>query len=710
MTYLGEALRFDAPRPALKPVPFEDAIAAAERRKVVLPDVYYGRLQGYARAKAFSVAGLTSADQIEQVLGSLVKAMREGDHFSDWQKKVRDGDVPLTFPRHRLENIFRTNLQAAYGRGRVEQQERTKDRYPFLMYDAVNDSRTRPNHKALDGYIAPYNDPFWKTHTPPLGYQCRCTLVSLTKAQAQARGYGKQPEPDAQADEGWDYDKREEIEQGTRNAVKRRFAKAPKPVADALENIDKKGQSLDPATWRRIDGTQKGSNEGGLYEAPDGTRYYVKFYGDANQARTEVASARLYELAGVETVRPQIVHVGGRQAVASKFRDDLADLDRSKITPAQREDLARVYQASVLTKNWDMVGLSFDNLKVTPAGRVVIVDTGASFKFRAQGAAKPFGNDIAEVDTFLDPVRNQQAASLYKPLFDADVWLEQRGAAPLAAITREQIDAALAVGFDQAERKALSDALWARREALVDRYDLDGRHLPERFRPMVEKLKAWGAERIGDDAVRANVPAHEQFVREEVAKLMKKFSAHLDKTVYKGAGESARKLFLGWSGSSTSRPGGVMKLWAAERFAGVEVRMHRGGGAAGVQAAEEDVRIVSKAAGRSKDELFAVLDAEYAFHVYYLRRIHGWGRFNIDRGMSGGELASNYADGTFRGNGVSSATIKLGVWSAARRVRVQARPEYVLKTYFQGRSYMSFGEREAEYVLIGRALPATVVK
>ncbi|MCZ7563810.1 MAG: phage head morphogenesis protein [Burkholderiales bacterium] len=243
MTYSGAALRrFDAPRPALKPVPFEDAIAFAERRGVVLPDVYYGQLQGFARAKAFSVAGLTSADQIQQVLDSLNRSLREGDHFSDWVKKVRAGEVPLAFPRHRLETIFRTNVQGAYGRGRVEQQERTKDRYPYLMYDAVNDSRTRPNHKALDGYIAPYGDPFWRTHTPPLGYNCRCTLVSLTRAQAIQRGYGKQTvPPDGVADLGWDYDKREELEKredvGIRRAIQRRIDKAPPPVKAAIEEV-----------------------------------------------------------------------------------------------------------------------------------------------------------------------------------------------------------------------------------------------------------------------------------------------------------------------------------------------------------------------------------------------------------------------------------------------------------------------------------------
>jgi hypothetical protein len=51
-------LEGDAPKfPRLEPVPFTEAIAWAESRGVVLPHVYYGELQGLARAAAFSIAG-----------------------------------------------------------------------------------------------------------------------------------------------------------------------------------------------------------------------------------------------------------------------------------------------------------------------------------------------------------------------------------------------------------------------------------------------------------------------------------------------------------------------------------------------------------------------------------------------------------------------------------------------------------------------------
>lgn len=75
---------------------------------------------------------------------------------------------------------------------------------PFFQYDAINDSRTRPSHAALDNVIAPADSPFWQTHTPPLGYRCRCTRIGLSAAQAKARGYdAAKALPDVQPDTGF---------------------------------------------------------------------------------------------------------------------------------------------------------------------------------------------------------------------------------------------------------------------------------------------------------------------------------------------------------------------------------------------------------------------------------------------------------------------------------------------------------------------------
>lgn len=201
------------------PVPFVEAIRAARDRGVVLPEVYYGELQGIARATSFSVAGLASLDQLQGVLDSLVQALGQGETLESWKRRA-----PVALPAHRLENIFRTNVQGAYARGRCEHIARHKDRRPYLLYSAVNDSRTRPAHAAMHGTLLPADHYWWKLHTPPNGYQCRCTVISLTEAQAQARGGVKYPPAGTDPDPGWDYSPCEAGE-GVERAMRQRQAR-----------------------------------------------------------------------------------------------------------------------------------------------------------------------------------------------------------------------------------------------------------------------------------------------------------------------------------------------------------------------------------------------------------------------------------------------------------------------------------------------------
>jgi SPP1 gp7 family putative phage head morphogenesis protein len=204
-------------------LPPKRAIAYMRGRKVALPDDYYSRAGTY-RQQAFSIAGLASLDALQAVLDSLNDALRRGESFADWKRSAVDQPELGVLPKHRLENIFRTNLQGAYARGTYQRQAEVADRRPYLMYDAVNDSRTRPSHRAMDGFIARHDDPIWAKWRPPVGYRCRCAVISLTEAQARARGLAEQVRPRVEPDPGWDYDRSAGIQPGIDRAVRRRKA------------------------------------------------------------------------------------------------------------------------------------------------------------------------------------------------------------------------------------------------------------------------------------------------------------------------------------------------------------------------------------------------------------------------------------------------------------------------------------------------------
>jgi len=173
----GGGIPFDAP--------FDVQIARARAQAVLPPAAFYG-LRAEKRALAFTVSGLARLDQVQAVADSLARAQEEGWSFARWKSWASEQD--WTLPRHRLETIFRTNLQTNYMAGHWRAFERNRERRPWLMFDAINDSRVRPNHLALDGVIRHIDDDVWDRISPPLGFNCRCTLRALTDRAARRRG------------------------------------------------------------------------------------------------------------------------------------------------------------------------------------------------------------------------------------------------------------------------------------------------------------------------------------------------------------------------------------------------------------------------------------------------------------------------------------------------------------------------------------------
>jgi hypothetical protein len=71
---------------------------------------------------------------------------------------------------------------------------------PFWEFSATMDSRTSEICRPLDGTILKADDPFWKSHNPPLHHACRSTVISLTRKQAEARGVAAAAPSSAPAD------------------------------------------------------------------------------------------------------------------------------------------------------------------------------------------------------------------------------------------------------------------------------------------------------------------------------------------------------------------------------------------------------------------------------------------------------------------------------------------------------------------------------
>lgn len=176
-----------------------DAIEYAKAREIVLPEVFYGLLAQY-QSLAFTVMGLAAIAQIEAVADSLNKAIENGTSWDDWANEAVKKNWALS--KAHADTIIRTNAQVAYNAGQWRSFEMNKNIYPYIRYSSIRDARTRPSHLKLNGVVLQVNDPYWQTHSPPLGFNCRCALINISKKEYDKMvesGTIKEP-PDVEAD------------------------------------------------------------------------------------------------------------------------------------------------------------------------------------------------------------------------------------------------------------------------------------------------------------------------------------------------------------------------------------------------------------------------------------------------------------------------------------------------------------------------------
>lgn len=160
-----------------------------------------------AHAQAFTVAKATRLDVLQTLRAGIDRALQAGTGERAFLRELEPAlrkagwwgrQVVVDAAGHaevvqlgspwRLRTIFRTNMRTAWAHGRYRRQVDNAESRPYWLYDARDDDRTRPSHAALDGRVFRHDDPFWATHYPPNGWNCRCRVRPLTKSQVEARG------------------------------------------------------------------------------------------------------------------------------------------------------------------------------------------------------------------------------------------------------------------------------------------------------------------------------------------------------------------------------------------------------------------------------------------------------------------------------------------------------------------------------------------
>ena len=180
--------------------------------------------------RAFVVAKLCKADLLQEVHDSLQKAIDEGQTFEEWRKEIQPklegrwlgktvGELWDEMPEEhkiqlkeqakkegrkdpeptgeqreevispkRLETIYRTNMKVAHVAGQYQSLVDEAELYPYWQYHTQEDNRVRDSHAVLNRKVFRWDDPFWDTHFPPNGWQCRCYVRSLDDDDLEEKG------------------------------------------------------------------------------------------------------------------------------------------------------------------------------------------------------------------------------------------------------------------------------------------------------------------------------------------------------------------------------------------------------------------------------------------------------------------------------------------------------------------------------------------
>lgn len=204
-----------APKRGFAPPPEVPRYFAEKRLK---PAFSYLDVWNEEHAHEFTVAKITELDILATLKKSMQEAIERGRTFEAWRLDLRTelatrgwwGErvvedptgarkpaiVDLSAPR-RLRTIFETNMRTARAAGQWERIQRAKRALPYLLYVRTTSLEPRQGHLAFVGLVLPIDHPFWRTHFPPNGWGCKCSVRQISAREAKRYlaqpGYTSEP-------------------------------------------------------------------------------------------------------------------------------------------------------------------------------------------------------------------------------------------------------------------------------------------------------------------------------------------------------------------------------------------------------------------------------------------------------------------------------------------------------------------------------------
>lgn len=172
-----------------------------------------------------------------------------------------------------------------------------------------------------------------------------------------------------------------------------------------------------------------GSTGAQLVEDPaTGKRFVLKRGSSAGHLQEEMRADHIYANLGIPIARFQRYDTAAGPVKLAEFipgrtLDRLRGDERATVVREAKKHMA----ADALLGNWDVAGMSNDNLMLGDDGKVYRIDNGGALRYRAQGKLKgtdktpEFTEFPADLWSIRNPKINRQAASLFDGLSWSDI-------------------------------------------------------------------------------------------------------------------------------------------------------------------------------------------------------------------------------------------------------------------------------------------------
>jgi len=162
------------------------------RSLIPMTDSDFEALSEAERGRAFTVAAAEQLTIVQALHDEIARSLETGEPFEVFAKRIKQRlrDTWGKASSARLETVYRTNVQTAYGVGRWYQQqdaEITSVR-PFMLFDGVEDSRQSEICQQRNGIVKRHDDPYVAANWPPLHQRCRSQWQSISLRRAEALG------------------------------------------------------------------------------------------------------------------------------------------------------------------------------------------------------------------------------------------------------------------------------------------------------------------------------------------------------------------------------------------------------------------------------------------------------------------------------------------------------------------------------------------